>query len=133
VNSQLAESFLACYARLPAAVREQARRAYRLWRANPSHPGVQFKRVHATEPIFSARVGIGWTALGLLEGNTVTWFWIGSHMLSMTPCSHGCRASLGAFVQAIDWRLNEPGLDTSFGGPFSRDDSLPQAIRPFPG
>ena len=79
MNSQLAEDFLACYARLPAAVREQARRAYRLWRANPSHPGVRFKRVHANEPIFSARVGIGWRALGLLEGNTVTWFWIGSH------------------------------------------------------
>lgn len=79
MNSQLTEDFLACYARLPALVREQAQRAYRLWRADSSHPGVQFKRVHASEPIFSARVGIGWRALGLLEGDTVTWFWIGSH------------------------------------------------------
>jgi hypothetical protein len=79
VNSQLTESFLACYSRLPKEIREQARRAYRLWLANPAHPGVQFKRVHANEPIFSARVGLGWRALGLLEGNTVSWFWIGSH------------------------------------------------------
>ncbi len=79
MNSQLAEGFLACYARLPASVREQARHAYRLWRADSSHPGVQFKRVHVSEPIFSARVGIGWRALGLLEGNTITWFWIDSH------------------------------------------------------
>jgi hypothetical protein len=79
VNSLLDDNFLACYARLPSHIREQARRAYRLWRANPSHPGVQFKRISATEPIFSARVGIGWRALGLLEGDTITWFWIGSH------------------------------------------------------
>jgi hypothetical protein len=68
-----------CYAHLPANVREQARRAYRLWRSNPSHPGIQFKRIHSTELIFSARVGLGWRALGILEGDTVTWFWIGSH------------------------------------------------------
>jgi hypothetical protein len=55
------------------------RRAYGLWRSNPSHPGIQFKRIHSTEPIFSAQVGLGWRALGTLEGDTVTWFWIGSH------------------------------------------------------
>jgi hypothetical protein len=79
VNSRLTEDFLFCYSRLPETVRAQARRAYRLWRADPAHPGIQFKRVHTTEPIFSARVGLGWRALGLLEGNTVAWFWIGSH------------------------------------------------------
>jgi hypothetical protein len=79
VNSRITADFLACYARLPTSVRAQARRAYRLWRANPSHPGVQFKRIHATEPVYSARVGLGWRSLGLLEGGTVTWFWIGSH------------------------------------------------------
>jgi len=88
VNSQLTEDFLACYARLPASVRAQARRAYRLWRSDPSHPGVQFKRVHARAPIFSARVGLGWRALGLLEGNTVTWFWIGSHAEYDTLIAH---------------------------------------------
>jgi hypothetical protein len=79
MNSELTEEFLTCFARLPKSVREQARRAYRLWRANPSHPSLQFKRIHAHEPIFSARVGIGWRVLGLLQGNTITWFWIGSH------------------------------------------------------
>jgi len=79
MNSQLTEDFFACYARLPSAVREQARRSYRLWRANPSHPSIQFKQVHASQPIFSARVGIGWRVLGLRVGDTVSWFWIGSH------------------------------------------------------
>jgi hypothetical protein len=73
------EDFLACFAALPEPVKAQARKTYRLWRQNPSHPGLHFKRVHHREPIFSARVGLGWRVLGLLEGDTVTWFWIGSH------------------------------------------------------
>lgn len=79
MNSRVTEDFMPCYAHLPANVREQARRAYRLWRSNPSHPGIQFRRIHSTDLIFSARVGLGWRALGTLEGDTVTWFWIGSH------------------------------------------------------
>jgi len=31
------------------------------------------------EPLYSVRIGRGWRALGLLEEETVTWFWIGSH------------------------------------------------------
>ncbi len=79
MNSQLTEDFLDCYLRLPAAVKEQARRAYRLWRANPNHPSLQFKRIHSTEQVFSARVGLGWRVLGTLDGDTMNWFWIGSH------------------------------------------------------
>jgi hypothetical protein len=79
LNSLLTDDFLACFRVLPDPVKEQARRAYRLWRHNPQHPSLRFKRVHASEPIFSVRIGIGWRALGLRDGNTITWFWIGSH------------------------------------------------------
>ncbi len=68
-----------CFAGLPEEVREQARRAYRLWRANPSHPGLRFKPIRGHVGLYSMRVGRGWRALGRLEGDTVTWFWIGSH------------------------------------------------------
>jgi hypothetical protein len=40
---------------------------------------LHFKRVHATEPLYSVRVGLHWRVLGLLEDDTITWFWIGSH------------------------------------------------------
>jgi hypothetical protein len=79
VNSQLASDFLACFAKLPEVVKEQARMCYRLWRDNPAHPSLHFKRIHGQEGLFSVRVGLGWRALGLLEGNTISWFWIGSH------------------------------------------------------
>jgi hypothetical protein len=79
VNSQLTEDFLTCFGKLPESVKNQARKAYRQWRETPAHPGLHFKRVHSREPLYSVRIGLGWRALGLLEDDTVTWFWIGSH------------------------------------------------------
>lgn len=79
MRSRVTKEFMGHHATLPADVRAQARRAYRLWLANSKHRGVDFKKVHTTEPIWSARVGIGWRAIGSVEGDLVTWFWIGPH------------------------------------------------------
>jgi hypothetical protein len=79
VNSILTDDFITAFRDLPEAVKDLARKNYRLWRANPYHPSLQFKRVHPTEPIYSVRVGRGWRALGLLDNDTIAWFWIGSH------------------------------------------------------
>jgi hypothetical protein len=54
--------------------------AYRLFAANPLHSSLHFKRVHAREPIYSARVGRSYRAVGLIEdGDVIVWFWIGPH------------------------------------------------------
>ena len=45
----------------------------------PAIPASKFKPIHSREPIYSVRIGISWRALGLWEGDTVNWFWIGSH------------------------------------------------------
>jgi hypothetical protein len=79
VRSSVTRAFRARLARLPATVREQAARAYALWRSNPQHPGLQFKRVSQSQPVYSVRIGIGYRALGLQEGDQISWFWIGSH------------------------------------------------------
>lgn len=79
MKSLLTEDFIHAFGGLPASVQAQARKSYRLWRANPAHPSLYFKRVHAHEPLYSVRIGLGWRALGLLEEDTITWFWIGSH------------------------------------------------------
>lgn len=79
MNSIVTDDFIDCFARLPDEVREQARRAYRLWRTNPFHPGLRFKPIQGNTGLYSVRVGRGWRALGRLEGDTITWFWIGSH------------------------------------------------------
>ena len=59
MNSRTTRQFRELLAALPRHVRQQAREAYRLFRDNPRHPGLHFKRVHEDPPIFSARVGIG--------------------------------------------------------------------------
>ena len=79
MNSIVTADFLDCFARLPDKVKEQARRAYSIWRLNPEHPGLRFKPIQGFEGLYAVRIGLGWRALGRLDGDTITWFWIGSH------------------------------------------------------
>jgi hypothetical protein len=79
MNSRTTRHFRDLFAVLPAHVQQQAREAYRLFQQNPAHPGLRFKKVHPDPPIYSARVGIAYRAVGALNGGTVIWFWIGSH------------------------------------------------------
>ena len=79
MNSRITEKFLKSYRRLPVDVRNQARKSYQLFKENPQHPSIQFKRIHATKPIYSARINIDYRTIGVLEGDTIMWFWIGSH------------------------------------------------------
>jgi len=79
MTSRLARSFRKRFEDLPESIQEQARRSYAHWREDPYHPSLQFKQVHPTEPIYSVRIGLNWRALGLVEGDAITWFWVGSH------------------------------------------------------
>ena len=45
----------------------------------PRHPGLHFKSIHKQDPIYSVRVTRGYRAVGLLEDDEMTWFWIGGH------------------------------------------------------
>lgn len=65
--------------RLPQSVQRRAHEAYALFRADATHPGLHFKRVHATRPIYSVRVGLDYRALGIRDGDEMVWFWIGPH------------------------------------------------------
>jgi mRNA-degrading endonuclease RelE of RelBE toxin-antitoxin system len=67
------------YGQLPAAIQQQARRTYQLFRENPAHPSLNFKEVDDNENIYSVRIGRGYRALGKLDGAEVVWFWIGAH------------------------------------------------------
>ena len=57
----------------------RAKRAYRLFQRNPSHPGLNFKKVDDQNDIYSARVGLGYRAAGQMDGEDIVWFWIGPH------------------------------------------------------
>lgn len=61
-------------------MRDQARGAYRLFRGDAHHPSLHFKKVHAREPVYSARVGCRYRVVGLIEDDgVIVWFWIGPH------------------------------------------------------
>lgn len=79
MNSHTLPQFWKLYDRLPPNVRRRASLTYRAWKKNPDTPGLHFKRVGNTRPVYSIRIGSHYRALGLLHGDTVTWFWIGSH------------------------------------------------------
>lgn len=80
MKSHINADFRELFAALPQDVREQARAAYRLFAANPRHPGLNFKRVHASARLVSVRVGRDYRAVGVLRSSDeILWFWIGPH------------------------------------------------------
>jgi len=79
MHSHLTSDFISCFAELPPRIKELASKNYKLWKRDPAHPSLQFKRVGIRKPVYSIRVGIGWRALGLRLDDTIIWFWIGPH------------------------------------------------------
>ncbi len=79
MKSRTTKQFWQLYHTLPLRTQRLANKAYALWRDNPSHPSIQFKQVDPEESIYSARISRQYRALGVLRGDTITWFWIGKH------------------------------------------------------
>jgi hypothetical protein len=76
MKSSTTPDFWKAYARLSPEVKQRARKAYQLWKRNQKHPSLCFKRVGQA---WSLRIGSGFRAVALLEGDTFFWFWIGKH------------------------------------------------------
>lgn len=68
MKSRATASFWKAYDRLPPDVQDNADLAYLIWRDNPNHPSLRFKRINAQAVIYSARIGKGYRALGLMKG-----------------------------------------------------------------
>jgi mRNA-degrading endonuclease RelE of RelBE toxin-antitoxin system len=79
MKSSVTKTFRKRLSELPKSIQEQAIKAYALWKKDPYHPSLQFKRVSQRQPIYSARVTISYRVLGLLESNHIYWYWIGTH------------------------------------------------------
>jgi hypothetical protein len=76
MQSSTTPDFWRAYAELPLEVKRQARKAWRLWRANPRHSSLRFARRGS---YWSVRVSRGWRAVGRDHEGTLYWFWIGPH------------------------------------------------------
>ena len=77
--SHTSRRFRQAFDALPEAVQIQARQAYQLFIDNPRHPSLRFKPVHPSRPVYSARINRDYRAVGVLNGDTIVWFWIGAH------------------------------------------------------
>lgn len=77
--SHVTEKFKKLLSTLPQDIRKQAKGAYRQFKYNSQHPSFQFKKVHPTLPIYSARINLDYRVLGRLENDKIIWFWIGNH------------------------------------------------------
>lgn len=77
MNSWCSARFWKCYDALPDEIRDLADKNYRLWQSNPRHPSLHYKPLH--EGLWSVRVGAHYRALAHVDGEEVTWIWIGHH------------------------------------------------------
>ncbi len=71
--------FWKLYDALPEQIRTEARRAFLLFREDPTHPSLRFKPLRGYQDLWSVRVTLSYRALCRRDGETLYWFWIGSH------------------------------------------------------
>ena len=55
MKSSVTKSFRQEFNKLPASVRQQPVKAYKLWQKDSSHPSLQFKKVSQRQAIYSVR------------------------------------------------------------------------------
>ena len=77
MKSLTTPDFWNLYAKLPLNIKKQARKAYRLWQENQSHPSLHFKKIGKN--LWSARITQNYRALALKKGDDYYWVWIGTH------------------------------------------------------
>ncbi len=73
------DRFKKAYKKLSKSEKELAKKQYKLFKENPYHPSLHFKRVHSNMPIYSVRVDRNIRVIGVLKDNSIIWFWIGNH------------------------------------------------------
>lgn len=72
-------SFWRLYHALDPRIQSAARRAYELFAHDPDHPSLRFKKLQGYDNIWSVRINEQYRAVGMRDGDTITWVWIGSH------------------------------------------------------
>ncbi len=77
--SRLHPHFRRDFARLPRDIQQRARNAYRRFQADPTNPGLQFKPLNASLPLWSVRVTDSYRTVGVRINDEIVWFFIGTH------------------------------------------------------
>ena len=88
--SRRTEGFKKQLTALPHQIQRQAKAAYVLWQGNPRHPSLRFKKIHATDEIWSARITNDYRAVGIKRSDRMLWFW-SARTPTMKRCCESCR------------------------------------------
>lgn len=79
MRNRRTKEFRELFARLPRDVQKQAVDAYNIFKENPYHPALHFKCVNERKSLYSVRVNKSYRAVGKWQGDTIIWFFIGTH------------------------------------------------------
>lgn len=79
MRSVVTTEFRRNFSKLPGHLQNAARKAYQLWKHDPSYPSLKFKKIHETKPIYSARITGSYRAVCIKEEDVFIWFWVGTH------------------------------------------------------
>ena len=69
--SKRTKQFHKLFAWLPLQVQQDAIEAYKIFRANPYHPSLHFKRIDPRDPIYSVRIGMNYRAVCWYEDGVI--------------------------------------------------------------
>ena len=79
MNSIATSNFWKLYRELPDSIRSASQEAFRNFRDDPAHPALSLERLRCDPDSWSVRITRNYRAVGVKAGNTMTWYWIGSH------------------------------------------------------
>ncbi len=79
ITSRASKRFWRLLEALPEHVQNQARQTYLIWRDNPRHPSLHFKKLADSKTRKSVRIGLHYRAIGETTDYGIRWVWIGSH------------------------------------------------------
>jgi hypothetical protein len=79
LKSRRTKSFQKLFSKLPTNIQDLAKKSYKLWIYDQSHPSLHFKKIQDNPEIYSVRIGIHWRAIGVVKEEFIYWHWIGSH------------------------------------------------------
>jgi hypothetical protein len=83
MDSKRTKAFKKLYITLPDHVKESARKQYKYFLENQSHPSLRTKLIGSTRnnkfKVYEVTVGMGYRATYFRDGDVYVWFWIGTH------------------------------------------------------
>ena len=77
MQSRTTWHFRRLFSNLSSGTQREARHS--LFQSDPSHPGLQLKKLEGEDNIYSVRIGLEYRALAVMKKDRIVWYWIGSH------------------------------------------------------